>query len=105
MMDRYCVPTSFPCRLSVVGSWDAKKTVISVRNDTCAGSYSIRVTSAWPVRPVDTSSYVGFGLVPPAYPGITDTTPLSILKTASVHQKHPPPKIATSLMFQVYLSH
>src|SRR3989338_123127 len=106
MVERYCVPISFPCLFKVVGSWVAKKTVSKSRNDIYAGSYSIRTTSAWPVRPEHTSSYVG-GFCgesvggAPAYPDVTETTPFSVLKTASVHQKQPPPKTATLIEFWV----
>jgi hypothetical protein len=35
-------------------------------------------------------------ICPPEYPGVTDFTPLSSLKIASVHQKQPVPKVAVS---------
>src|SRR3989338_10444221 len=89
---------SFPCLLRVVGSWLPKKTVRSVLYETSCGLNSMYTTSAWPVVPLHTCSYVGFGTVPPEYPGKTTETPLSILKTASVHQKHPPPKTAISFV-------
>gem|GEM_PF-5534685 len=43
-----------------------EKTVRSVSYETCVESYSMRITSACPVSPVQTCSYVGFGVVPPA---------------------------------------
>jgi hypothetical protein len=64
--DRYCVPTSLPWRSLVVGSWIVKKTARRSRNDSTEGSKVTRTTSAWPVRPLHTSSYVGFGFRPPA---------------------------------------
>src|SRR5712692_2180435 len=53
-------------------------------------------TSACPVSPLQTCSYVGFSTCPPEKPDSTLSTPLSCVKTASVHQKHPPPRVATS---------
>src|SRR5256885_12423981 len=57
----------------------------------------MRITSAWPVMPPQTSSYAGFFVRPPAYPGMTDRTPFNSANTASVHQKQPPPKTAASI--------
>jgi hypothetical protein len=54
--ERYCVPTSLPCRLSCVGSWITKNTSRISRYAMRAGSNSIRTTSAWPVRPPQTCS-------------------------------------------------
>src|SRR5829696_3744934 len=48
-------------------------------------------------------SYVGRGTVPPAYPETTDFTPGTRSKTASRHQKQPPPKVARSSL-GVFLS-
>src|ERR1051325_1943714 len=56
MVERCCVPTSLPWRLSVVGSWVAKNTVSRSRKPISAGSNSMRITSAWPVVPSQTSS-------------------------------------------------
>src|SRR5688572_17315741 len=54
------------------------------------------MTSAWPVSPVQTSLYVGFFTFPPAYPETTFDTPFKRWKIASVHQKHPLPKVASA---------
>src|SRR5688500_18519964 len=35
---------------------------------------------------------------PPAYPETADSTPCNWLNTASMHQKHPPPSVATSVL-------
>src|SRR3989344_683426 len=35
---------------------------------------------------------------PPAYPEVTLVTPFILLKMASVHQKHPPAKVAVSIL-------
>ena len=37
-------------------------------------------------------------MVPPEYPGITETTPRTRLKMVSVHQKHPFAKVALSII-------
>ncbi len=47
-----------PC----VGSCDSQNSLTSSSYDTFAGSNATSTTSAWPVRPVHTSSYVGFGV-------------------------------------------
>src|SRR3989344_8830927 len=105
MVDRYCVPTSFPCRLTLVESCVAKKTVRRSLYAIRVGSNSILITSACPVLPVQTDSYVGACPEPvegpPAYPGVTEITPRKFSNTASVHQKHPPPNIAVSLFIDV----
>ena len=68
MADRYWVPTSLPCRIPWVGSWFSQKIFSSCSYDTSAGRNTTCTTSAWPVRPLHTSSYVGLGVIPPAYP-------------------------------------
>src|SRR5213080_4606350 len=65
-------------------------------NDTTVGSKVIWTTSAWPVVPVQTSSYDGFATRPPEYPDCTCSTPFKSWKAASRHQKHPPARVATS---------
>src|SRR3989344_986285 len=99
---------SFPWRSSVVPSCVEKKTVRRSLNEICARSNSILITSACPLLPEQTSSYVTLmpsrGGCPPVYPGITEITPFSASNTASVHQKHPPPKTAIWLfVFMVLL--
>ena len=47
---------SWPWRLSVVGSWVCQKTFNRSSNLISLGSYVIWMTSAWPVRPVQTCS-------------------------------------------------
>ncbi len=54
-----------------------------------------RTTSAWPVRPVQTSSYVGLGVEPPAYPTEVDQTPGTSQNVFSSPQKQPSPNTAT----------
>ena len=44
--ERYCVPTSLPCRLSWVGSWVAKKMSNRSPSETCSGSKPTRIASA-----------------------------------------------------------
>ena len=63
--ERYWVPTSFPCRFLVVGSWVPKKTSSSAGYGSTAGSKVMRSASAWPVSPSHTRAYVGFGRWPP----------------------------------------
>ena len=60
------MPASFPWRIPCVGSWLSQKTRSSSSKLTRDGSNATRTTSAWPVRPEQTSSYVGFGVKPPA---------------------------------------
>ena len=50
----------------------------------------------WPVRPLQTSSYDGFGVMPPAYPTEVDQTPGTCQKISSAPQKQPSPNSATS---------
>lgn len=66
-------------------------------------SNSICVASACPVLPEETSSYVGFSVVPPVYPGTTLITPFNLLNIASVHQKHPPAIVANSCVLSIDL--
>src|SRR5690606_22232909 len=54
------------------------------------------MASAWPVRPVVTCLYVGLATLPPVYPEITVSTPFNCWNCTSVHQKHPPAKVAVS---------
>src|SRR3954447_24525704 len=96
MADRYWVPTSWPWRLSVVGSCVCQKAFKRSSNLISAGSKVIWMTSAWPVRPVETASYEGWPTLPPLYPETTDFTPRSRWKTASLHQKQPSPNVAVS---------
>ena len=44
-----------------------------------------------------TSSYVGFVLMPPVYPEVVASTPSSLSKGGSMHQKQPPANVATAL--------
>src|SRR6056300_1344037 len=67
------------------------------------GKNLILMTSACPVCPVQISLYVGLGKAPPAYPEITSNTPSIFSKTASVHQKHPPPIKAKSGMVDLVI--
>jgi hypothetical protein len=41
---------------------------------------------------------VGLGSVPPAYPEVIFTIPGTYWKTASRHQKHPPPNVAMAVL-------
>jgi hypothetical protein len=45
----------------------------------------------WPVRPEQTSSYVGFGVSPPAYTAAVVYTPGAFQKRRSAPQKQPMP--------------
>lgn len=65
MADRYWVPTSLPCRLAVVGSCAAQKTLHILVYDVAAVSKTTLTTSVWPVPPVQTPRYVGFSTSPP----------------------------------------
>src|SRR5256714_7771914 len=69
-----------------------------------SGSKVTWTTSAWPVRPLQTCSSVGFGTCPPAYPEITRSTPRSSLYTASRHQKQPPPSVAVSSLVSSWVA-
>jgi len=60
-----------PC----VGSCTSKNCFTRSAYDTTVGSKTMRIASVWPVPPVQTSSYVGWGLCPPAYPTDVDQTP------------------------------
>ena len=51
----------------------------------------------WAVRPVQTSSYVGFGVEPPEYPTDVETTPGTFQKSFSAPQKQPIPNSAISV--------
>ena len=61
----------------------------------------MRIASACPVVPLQTSLYAGFFMCPPVYPETTLTTPSRRWKTASVHQKHPLAKIACLIIVSV----
>src|SRR6266508_127171 len=98
MAERYCVPTSAPCRFNVVGSWTVKYTSRISLKETALGSKVTWITSAWPVLPLQTCSYVGLGSWPPEYPETTSSTPCRLSNTGSTHQKQPPPRVATSLI-------
>src|SRR2546423_5575413 len=69
-----------------------------------AGSRVPWPASAWPVRPLQSCSSVGFGTCPPAYPEITRSTPRSSLYTASRHQKQPPPSVAVSSLVSSWVA-
>jgi hypothetical protein len=49
-----------------VGSWISKNFFSRSAYDTFAGSNTTRTASVWPVCPLHTSSYVGWGVLPPA---------------------------------------
>src|SRR5690242_19634102 len=55
------------------------------------------MTSACPVRPLHTSSYVGLGVSPPAYPTAVTTTPGVSQNLRSAPQKQPIPNTACSV--------
>ena len=63
---------------------------------TFAGSNATRTASACPVRPEQTSSYVGFGVNPPAYPAAVEYTPGICQYNLSAPQKHPSANTAVS---------
>src|SRR4051812_28308988 len=97
MIERYCGPKSGPWELRGVGSWACQNSSSSLSNGMTLASYSIWITSACPVRPVEACSYVGLTTFPPEYPETTDLTPGNRSNTASVHQKQPPPNVAVSI--------
>src|SRR5439155_7090580 len=94
MADRYCVPMSLPCRMPWLGSWFSQNTLSRSAYATFAGSYTTWTTSVCPVYPEHTSSYVGFGVTPPAYPTDVEMTPGIFQNIFSAPQKQPIPKIA-----------
>src|SRR6266540_1929467 len=94
---RYCVPTSLPCRMPCVGSWFSQNAFNSSSYETTLGSNTTTTTSAWPVRPLQASSYVAFGVKPPAYPTAVVYTPGIRQNTFSAPQKHPMPNTAVSI--------
>src|ERR1700738_4952190 len=52
MAERYCVPSSGPCRLSCVGSCATEKKIIKIcPYEICDGSNVMLTDSAWPVMP------------------------------------------------------
>src|SRR5205823_12832661 len=58
IIERYCVPTSGPCRFTCVGSCATVKKILSnCSSDTCEGSNVTLTDSAWPVDPELTCSY------------------------------------------------
>src|SRR6266508_4410215 len=79
-----------------VGSCDSQNTFSSSPNVTCFGSNTTRTASVCPVRPVQTSSYVGFGVYPPAYPTAVVQTPGMSQKNSSAPQKQPVPNHTSS---------
>src|SRR5262245_5194144 len=91
MAERYCGPTSGPCRLSCVGSCATEKNTCRIwPYDTCCGSNVICTDSACPVSPVLTVSYSAVFFSPPAYPDITRRTPARCSNTPCTPQKQPP---------------
>ena len=60
------MPTSLPWRMPWVGSWTSKNRLTRSAYETTEGSKTTRIASVWPVRPLQTSSYVGCGVTPPA---------------------------------------
>lgn len=54
--------------------------------------------SAWPVLPVQTSSYVGAAFVPPIYPTEVSRTPGIFQNLRSAPQKHPVAKYAREVL-------
>src|SRR5205823_6991433 len=95
MADRYCVPMSLPCRIPWLGSWFSQKTFSRSAYATFVGSYTTCTASVCPVYPEQTSSYVGFGVTPPAYPTEVEMTPGTFQNIFSAPQKQPIPKTAT----------
>ena len=94
MADRYWVPTSLPCRMPCVGSCASKNTLSNRSKGSTDGSKTARTTSACPVSPEQTSSYVGYGVKPPAYPTAVVHTPSVCQNSRSAPQKHPNPSTA-----------
>mmetsp|Transcript_9931 Transcript_9931/g.24844 ORF Transcript_9931/g.24844 Transcript_9931/m.24844 type:complete len:225 (+) Transcript_9931:434-1108(+) len=94
MPDRYCVPWSAPCLLSVVGSCFSQNTSSSSSYVTAPLSYVTCTTSQCPVLPLHTSSYVGSSVLPLLYPTSVVTTPGTRWNTSSGPQKQPMPNVA-----------
>src|SRR5690606_39753533 len=72
----------------------SQNTWSSVSYDTAEGSKTTSTTSACPVRAVQTSSYVGLGVCPPAYPTAVEYTPGVCQNRRSAPQKQPSPNTA-----------
>src|SRR6059058_3854125 len=81
-----------PC----VGSWFSQKSRRISSYDVCCGSNTTSTASVCPVRPEQTSSYVGFFVKPPAYPTAVVYTPGACQNTRSAPQKQPMPTTACS---------
>ena len=60
------MPTSLPWRMPWVGSWPSQNARRISSRLVFAGSQTTSTASVWPVRPLQTSSYVGFFVNPPA---------------------------------------
>src|SRR2546430_15579418 len=75
-----------------VGSWFSQNTLSRSARGTPDGSYTTWTTSVCPVWPEQTSSYVGFGVCPPAYPTDAEITPEMLQNIFSAPQKQPLPK-------------
>src|SRR5262249_22127733 len=80
-----------------VGSWFSQNTWSNWSYEILVGSNTTRTTSLWPVPPVHTSRYVGFGVYPAAYPTDVLYTPGSFQNAFSAPQKHPMPNSASSV--------
>src|SRR5205085_10778344 len=85
-----------PCRMPWVGSWFSQNTFSSCSYAIADGSYTTWTTSACPVSPEHTSSYVALGVRPPAYPTEVEYTPGSCQNSRSAPQKQPIPTTARS---------
>lgn len=112
------MPRSFPCRMPCEGSCDSQNQrrmsencwVLcsefrwnkfgnhgeeqTLRTASLLGSYTTCTASVCPVCPLHTSSYVGFGVKPAAYPHAVVNTPGSRHAPFSEPQKHPFAKTA-----------
>jgi len=59
------------------------------------------MASVCPVPPALTCSQVGLAILPAVYPDSAPSTPGSFSKSASMHQKQPPAKIAVAVTIAV----
>src|SRR5699024_4230514 len=94
--ERYWVPLSLPCLMPCVGSCHSKNVASSFSTGSTCGSNTTRTASVCPVAPEQTSSYVGLGVQPPAYPTAVVHTPSSSQSTRSAPQKQPKTSVMVS---------
>src|SRR6478752_3997701 len=92
---------SLPCRFLVDGSWIWKKNSSRSRYEIWSGSKTISTASAWSPW----LRYVAFGVSPPEYPTRVEITPGRRRSSCCAPQKHPPARIAVSVVAICNLLH